>query len=66
MVGTVFFLGGNHWQIFGLIFPLCMESNAIEKSTNKCVASRFFVPTPCTVPRIVRIYDVDRFFQKPV
>ena len=28
------------------IFLLCMESNALEKSSNKCVTSRFFACTP--------------------
>ena len=47
------------------IFPLCMESNALEKSTNKCVTSKFFALTLSMIRRIVRIFDVvDWFLQK--
>ena len=43
------------------ILPLCIESNALQKSMNKIVASRFFGQTP-KIRRIVRICDVvDRF-----
>ena len=38
------------------IFPLCMESNALEKSTNNIVASRFFARTPSRIQRVVKIY----------
>ena len=31
-----------HAKIVYSIFPLCLESNDLEKSTNKDVASRFF------------------------
>ena len=46
-------------------FPLCMESNALEKSTNKSVTSRFFAQTPSKIPWIFRICDVDWFLWKP-
>ena len=43
-----------------------MESNALEKSTNNSVASRFFARTP-RIQRIVNIGDVgDRFFPKAI
>ena len=32
------------------IFLLCMETNALEKSTNNCVAARFFVLFFCFLP----------------
>ena len=41
-----------------------MESNALEKSTNNSVASRFFARTP-RIRRIVKICDVNRFLPKP-
>ena len=42
-----------------------MESNALEKSTNKSVALSFFAQTS-KIWQIVRIYDVvDQFLQKP-
>ena len=31
------------------ICPLRMETNALEKSTNKSIATRFFVPTPSMI-----------------
>ncbi len=34
------------------IFPLCIESNALEKSTNNIVASSFFALTPSIIRRI--------------
>ena len=57
------------------IFPLWMESNALEKSANKSVTSRFcfvfvfcflfFCTNPFRIRRIVRIWDfVDRFLRK--
>ena len=47
------------------IFPLSMESNALEKSINNSVASRLFARSPSKIRWIVRICDVvDRFFQK--
>ena len=52
--------------VFALIFPLCMDSNAMEKSTNSSVALRFFALTSSMMQRIVRIYEVmDRFLRKP-
>ena len=48
------------------IFPLCMESNALEKSTNDSVISRILTRTP-KIQRIVKICDVvDRFLRKPI
>ena len=48
------------------IFPLCMESKALEKSTNNIVASSFFACIPSRIQRIVKICDVvDRFLRKP-
>ena len=37
------------------IIPLCMESKALEKSTNNIVASRFFTHTPSRIRRLVKI-----------
>ena len=36
-------------EIFAPIFPLCMESNALEKFTNNSVTSRLFANTPLTI-----------------
>ena len=48
------------------IFPQCMESKALAKSTNSIVASRFFARTSPTIRRIVKICDVvDLFARKP-
>ena len=44
------------------IFPLCMESNTLENSTNKSVASRFFTQTLSKIQRNVRICDVVDWF----
>ena len=58
-------LGGPYAIIICFIFPLCMESNALEKSTNNIVSSRFFERT-FRIRRIVKICDVvDRFLRKP-
>ena len=47
------------------LFPLWMELNGMEKSTNNRVASRFFIRTLSMLQRIVRISDVvDRFLRK--
>ena len=43
------------------MFPLCMESNASEKSTNN-VASRFFTCTPSIIWLMARICDVVNWF----
>ena len=44
------------------IISLCMESKALEKSTNNIVVSRFFAHTLSRMRRIVKICDVvDRF-----
>ena len=44
------------------IFPLCMESKALEKSTNTIVVSRLFARTPSRIRQIDKICDVvDRF-----
>ena len=46
--------------------PQGMESNALEKTTNTSVASRFFAQTPSKIRQIFRIYDVvDQFLWKP-
>ena len=48
------------------IFSLCMESNALKKSTNNSVALRFFVRTLSDIRWIVKICDVvDGFLRKP-
>ena len=48
-------------DIRACIFPLCMETNALEKFTNKSAAWWFFTQT-FMIRRIVRICDVvDRF-----
>ena len=38
-------LGSPYTRSISSNFPLCMESNALEKSTNNSIASRFFVHT---------------------
>ena len=48
------------------IFPLCMESKALVKSTNSNVACRFFARTPSKILRMVNICEfVDQFLRKP-
>ena len=48
------------------IFPLCMESKALVKSTNSNVACRFFARTPSRILRMVNICEVvDLFLRKP-
>ena len=37
------------------ISPLCMESNTLEKSSNKSVASRFFTSAPLMDSQILTI-----------
>ena len=44
------------------IFPLCLESNVLAKSTNNIVASRFFALTPSRIRQIVKICDVVDLF----
>ena len=47
------------------IFPLCIESNALEKSTNCSVVSKCFARIPLMIQRIVKIYQVvERFLCK--
>ena len=41
-----------------------MESNVLEKSTNKSVALRLFAWTP-RIQQIIRICDMDQFLRKP-
>ena len=44
------------------IFPLCMESNVLEESTNNNVASRFLARSPSKIRQIFEIlYAMDRF-----
>ena len=57
MVMTVS-LGRPYTRSFCSIFPMCMESNALKKSTNEIVASRFFAQTPSKIQQIFRIGDV--------
>ena len=47
------------------IIPQCMGSNALEKSINSGIASRFFVRTRSMVRYIVGICDVKQFLRKP-
>ena len=48
------------------IFPLCMDLNTLEKSTNNSVALRFFPQTTSMIQLIVRICEVvEQFLQKP-
>ena len=42
-------LGRPEASSFYSIFPLCMESKALDKSTNNIVASRFFAHTPLRI-----------------
>ena len=47
------------------IFPLSMESNALDKSMNSSVALKFFARIPSMIRWIVRIYYVVfRFLRK--
>ena len=47
-------------------FPLSMEANALEKSRDNRVASRFFARIPSMIRRRVWIWEVvDRFLRKP-
>ena len=44
------------------IFPLCMESNALDIYTNKSTVLRFCAPTPLIIQQIAKISGVvDRF-----
>ena len=44
------------------IFPICIESNGLKKSTIYSVAPIFFAGTPLMTRRIVKICEVvDRF-----
>ena len=48
------------------MFPLYMESNALEEFTNNSVASRFFACITLMIQQIVRICKiVDQFLRKP-
>ena len=48
------------------IFPLCMESKALVKSTNNNVTCRIFARTPSRILRMVNICEVvDLFLRKP-
>ena len=60
IVVTVF-LGRPYACSISSIFPVCMESNVLEKSPNDSVALRFFAPTPSMIQQIVRICDVNLF-----
>ena len=65
MAATVSF-GRPQARSICFIFPLCMESNALEKSTNNIVASTFFFSRTPKIRRIVKICDVEhRFSRKP-
>ena len=58
-------LGRAYVRKLSSIFPLCIKSNALEKSTNNNVASIFFAHTPM-IQRLVRNCEVvDRFLRKP-
>ena len=61
IMAVTFSLGRPKARSICSIFPLCMESKALEKSTNWSVSLRFFAQTPSKVKRIVRIYEVDLF-----
>ena len=64
MAATVF-LGRPLASSICSIFPLCMESKALENSINNIVASRFFASTP-RIRRIVKIcYVEDQSLRKP-
>ena len=63
----------NHYRCYGFfgrpyasricsIFPLCMESKALVKSTNSNVAWRFFARTPSRILRMVSICEVVDLF----
>ena len=61
-----FFFGRPYASRICSIFPLCMESKALVKSTNSNVACRFFVRTPSRIVRMVNIREVvDLFLRKP-
>ena len=61
-----FFFGRPYARRICSIFPLCMESKAILKSTNNIVGCRIFARTPSRILRIVNICEVvDLFLRKP-
>ena len=55
-------LGKTYAKSICSIFPLCMESNAWEKSTNKCVASKVLYEH---LKFDGLLEFVNRFLQKP-
>ena len=55
-------LGKPLGSIICSIFPLCMESNALAKSSNIIIASRIFARTPSRIRYIVNIFDVVNLF----
>ena len=71
----LFLWGDRRLELFALsflslwnqmpIFPLSMESNALDKFTNNRVSSDFFARTLSNIRRIVKICDVDQFLRKP-
>ena len=65
MAATVSF-GRQYASRIYSIFPLCMESKALVKSTNSNVACRFFAQMPSRILRMVNICEVvDLFLRKP-
>ena len=47
---------GDHIEVvIAQMFPLCMESNNLEKAMKNCVALRFSARTPSMILRIVKI-----------
>ena len=48
-------LGKLYTRSICSIFPQCMESNTLEKSTNNIVASGFYARTPSRIRQIVKI-----------
>ena len=66
IAATVFFLGRLYASRLCSIFPRCMESKALVKSTNSNVTCRFFARTPSRILRMVNICEVvDLFLRKP-
>ena len=64
-------LASDRWKLYATsicsIFPLWMESNSLEKSTNTPIVSWFLIPANSMVRRIVRSWEVvDRFLLNPI
>ena len=63
---TTVSLGWLYASSIYFIFPLCMESNSLEKFTNISLVTNFFARNPSMAELIIGICEVvDQFFLKP-